>query len=118
MHTTVRQSHNDGSGPPVPPEKTAHHNRSPSLSPTVAENAYVPIEGARAKLVGNWVVPEYECPECGAAFDSLWHVTVGESGGYKSVFGGPVALDMGRCNNCNIDFERTDGGSWRRQGGR
>jgi hypothetical protein len=40
----------------------------------------------------------------------MWQVAVGDSGGYQPVFGGPVVLDVGRCNQCNINLERVDGG--------
>lgn len=59
-------------------------------------------------------MPDDVCPQCGREFESIWGVTVGDAGGYKPVFGGPVVLDLGRCNNCNITFERTDAGPWRR----
>jgi len=60
---------------------------------------------------------EHSCPECGAELPTVWHVTVGTNlQGYTPVFGrAPVALDVGRCNNCNISFERIDGGPWCRQ---
>ncbi len=58
------------------------------------------------------------CPECDGEFASVGQVTVGTNlQGYEPVFGkAPVAVDIGRCNNCNISFERVDGGPWRRQG--
>ena len=60
---------------------------------------------------------EAGCPECGGDFGALWQVTVGtDLKGYTPVFGGPVVLDMGRCNNCDMSFERIDAGPWRRQG--
>jgi hypothetical protein len=61
---------------------------------------------------------EESCPECGADFETVWHVTLGTNlQGYKPVFGkAPVAVDVGRCNNCNISFESLDGGPWHRQG--
>lgn len=61
---------------------------------------------------------EERCPECGADFETVWHVTAGTNlQGYEPVFGkARVAVDMGRCNNCNISFESVDGGSWHRQG--
>jgi hypothetical protein len=34
---------------------------------------------------------------------------------YTPVFGGRVVLDMVRCNNCNISFERVEGQPWERQ---
>ena len=57
------------------------------------------------------------CPECGGDFETVWHVTFGtDLQGYKPVFGkAPVAVDMGRCNNCNINFESVDGGPWQGQ---
>jgi hypothetical protein len=50
-------------------------------------------------------------------FVTTWHVTVGANlQGYEPVFGkAPVAIEVGRCNNCNTSFERIDGGPWRRQ---
>ena len=61
---------------------------------------------------------EENCPECAADFESVWHVTVGTNlQGYEPVFGkAPVAVDMGRCDNCNISFESVDEGARRRQG--
>jgi uncharacterized protein (UPF0212 family) len=57
------------------------------------------------------------CPACGADFETVWQVTVGTNlQGYKPVFGkAPVAIDIGRCNNCNTTFESVDGGPWERQ---
>jgi hypothetical protein len=63
-------------------------------------------------------VGEYACPECGDEFGSVWYVAVGDSGGYKPVFGGPVALDVGRCDKCNTTYERSDGDPWCKQGGK
>ena len=63
-------------------------------------------------------MPEESCPDCGQEFEVVWGVTVGDSGEYEPVFGGPVAFDTAQCNNCNTSFKRTDGGSWLRQGGR
>ena len=59
---------------------------------------------------------EFACPECGQQVDPTCHVAVGDSGGYRPVFGRPVVVDIGRCDNCNINLERMDGGAWRRQG--
>lgn len=58
------------------------------------------------------------CPECGADVETVWHVTVGTNlQGCEPVFGkAPVAVDVGRCNNCNISFESIGGGPWHRQG--
>ena len=61
---------------------------------------------------------DHACPECGGEFGSVSHVTVGtDPKGYTPVFGGPVVLDIGRCNTCNISLERVDGGPWGRQSG-
>jgi hypothetical protein len=54
-------------------------------------------------------VVESACPECGEAFESVWHVTVGASGEYQPVFGGPVTLEMGQCKNCNCSSDATAG---------
>ncbi len=61
---------------------------------------------------------EESCPECGADFGTVWHVMVGTNlQRYKPFFGkAPVAVDVGRCKNCNISFESLDGGRWYRQG--
>lgn len=58
------------------------------------------------------------CPECDVDFVAVWQVTVGtDPQGYKPVFGNvPVTVEAGRCNNCNMSFERVDGGPCRRQG--
>lgn len=64
------------------------------------------------------LMAEDGCPDCDADFATIWHVTVGTNlQGYEPVFGNaPVAVDIGRCNNCNTSFESVDGGPWRRQG--
>lgn len=62
-------------------------------------------------------MPDESCPSCGQEFDVVWGVTVGDSGDYQPVFGGPVALDTARCTNCNIGFKRVDGGPWLPWGG-
>ena len=59
---------------------------------------------------------EFVCPECGQEFQATGRVAVGDSGGYQPVFGEPVVLDIGRCDNCNVDLERVNGGAWHRQG--
>jgi hypothetical protein len=59
---------------------------------------------------------QFACPDCDDEFESVWDVTVDDSGEYPPVFGGPVTLEIGRCNNGNNSFERVDGGPWRRQG--
>lgn len=59
---------------------------------------------------------EHRCPECDQDFASMWQVAIGVAGGYTPVFGGPVVLDIGRCDTCNRSYERTAGGPWRRQG--
>ena len=61
---------------------------------------------------------EDACPECGGVFEVVWKVTVGTNmQGYTPVFGrSPVVVDAGRCNACNISYERIDGGPWSRQG--
>ena len=58
------------------------------------------------------------CPDCGADSETVWRMTVGANlQGYEPVFGkAPIAVDMGRCNNCSTSFESFDGGPWRRQG--
>jgi hypothetical protein len=58
------------------------------------------------------------CPDCAVEFAMIWEVTVGSVlDGYTPVFGdAPVVVEVGRCDNCNISFERIDGGPWRRQG--
>jgi hypothetical protein len=61
---------------------------------------------------------EERCPECGGEFESVWHVSVGtKTQGYTPVLGGPGVVEIGRCNTCNISFERLDAGPWHRQGG-
>lgn len=60
-------------------------------------------------------VPEYACPGCGGVFPAVWQVTVGESDRYEPVFGGPVALDLGRCEHCNISYEQRGRGLWRQR---
>jgi hypothetical protein len=69
-----------------------------------------------AILCEAFAVPAFVCPECGQDFESMWQVAVGDSGEYQPVFGGPVVLDVVRCNNCNMNLERVDGGPWHRQG--
>lgn len=61
---------------------------------------------------------EERCPECGADFETVWQARVGTGvQGYEPAFGkGTVAVALGRCKNCNISFESTDGGVWHRQG--
>jgi hypothetical protein len=62
---------------------------------------------------------ENGCPECGHEFDTVWQVAVGTNlQGYTPVFGGPVVVDIGRCNNCNTSFERIGDGTGHRQGAR
>ena len=56
------------------------------------------------------------CPQCGQEFEVVWGVTVGDSGDYTPVFGGPVAYDKALCDRCHLNFERTNHGLWRRQG--
>lgn len=70
---------------------------------------------SEGRLCEAGTVPEYACPNCGEEFDSVWHVTVGDAGDYKPVFGGPVELGIGRCNTCNMSFERRNDGQWSRQ---
>jgi hypothetical protein len=56
------------------------------------------------------------CPECGEELGAVWRVTVDTNmQEYTPVFGERAVLDIVRCNNCNISFERIEGGSWRRQ---
>ena len=56
------------------------------------------------------------CPECGGEFGPLWRVSVGTNmREYTPVFGGPVVLDIVRCKNCSISFERVEGQTWERQ---
>lgn len=61
-------------------------------------------------------MPEESCPQCGKELEVVWGVTIGDSGDYEPVFGGPVTFDAAKCNSCNISFKRADGGPWRRQG--
>jgi hypothetical protein len=61
-------------------------------------------------------VPKFACPECGQPFEPVGQVAIGDPGGYQPVFGGPVVLDVGRCDNCNTNLERVNGGEWHRQG--
>jgi hypothetical protein len=59
----------------------------------------VPLASAYPTLLCEaFAVPAFVCPECGQDFESMWQVAVGDSGGYQPVFGGPVVLDVGRCN--------------------
>jgi hypothetical protein len=61
-------------------------------------------------------VDDDTCPECGGEFGPLWRVSVRTNmHEYTPVFGGPVVLDIARCNGCNVSFERAEGQPWRRQ---
>lgn len=56
------------------------------------------------------------CPECGEALGDVWRVTVNTNmQEYTPIFGGRAVVDIVRCNNCEVSFERVEGGSWRRQ---
>ena len=55
-------------------------------------------------------MPSELCPQCGHELDVIWAVSIGDSGDYEPVFGGPVAFDMAQCNSCNLSFKRADGG--------
>jgi hypothetical protein len=83
----------------------------PNGTPSRPEYPF-PVTGDRPNEM-----PDVLCPNCAAEFAVVWHVTVGTNPqGYTPVFGkAPVAVEAGRCDSCNISFERIDGGAWRRQ---
>lgn len=56
------------------------------------------------------------CPRCGEELEVVWGVTVGDSGDYRPVFGGPVSFDQARCNHCRLSFDRQSDGVWRQPG--
>ena len=62
-------------------------------------------------------VPDPNCPECGREFESIWVVAINKGTpppGFTPIFT-PEQRDVAGCRHCGVDFERTNGGPWRRQ---